>query len=348
MGAARAKPSANDGPPHPRTTVALFGHRAAEQALLDAYRAGRMPHAWLIGGPPGIGKATLAYRFARFVLAFPDPAAAAVRAATSLDVPAEHLVARRMAAATHGDLKMLERKINEKTGKLFQNIRVEDVRAAVAFFGSTAGEGGWRVAVVDSVDELNREGANAFLKVLEEPPARCLFLLVSHAPGRVLPTIRSRCRMLTLRPLEPAAVAQAAAAALRRDSADPAVVNAAQSADGGVARAIALCGGPLLAVRQRTAELLGRVPAVDPLGLHALGDLLEKAERETFEAFVETVRDWLTAELHRRAQDVRRAAPLADAWSRFNRAARDVETYNLERRPLVFAAFGWLAEAARG
>src|SRR6185503_14487977 len=110
-------------------------------------------------------------------------------------------VARRIAGQAHSDLLVLVRVINEKTGKLFQDIRVDDVRRTVAFFGSTAGEGGWRIGLVDTVDELNKEGANALLKVLEEPPRRALLLLVSHSAARVLPTIRSRCRLLPLRPL---------------------------------------------------------------------------------------------------------------------------------------------------
>jgi DNA polymerase-3 subunit delta' len=158
--------------PHPRATTALFGHAEAQRALLDAYRSGRVPHAWLIGGPPGIGKATLAYRFARFVLAHPDAQASDVRLARSLAVDPDHPVARRIAAQSQNDLFALERVINEKTGKLYTVIRVEDVRRAVAFFGTTAGEGGWRIAIVDSADELNRESANALLKVLEEPPPR--------------------------------------------------------------------------------------------------------------------------------------------------------------------------------
>ena len=187
--------------PHPRATSELFGHAEAEQTLLDAYRGGRIPHAWLIGGERGIGKATLAYRMARFVLAHPDPAAPAVQNAKSLAVPADHPVARRIAGQAHSDLLVLERVINEKTGKLFTVTRVDDVRRTVPFFGSTAGEGGWRVAIVDPLEDLNRDGENALLKVLEEPPPRALLLLVSHAPGRVLPTIRSRCRTLILRPL---------------------------------------------------------------------------------------------------------------------------------------------------
>src|SRR3984957_796570 len=225
--------------PHPRTTAVLFGHANAEAALIAAYRSGRIPHAFLIAGPKGIGKATLAYRLARFVLAHPDPAAPAVAAATSLAVDPEHPVARRIAAQAQPDLLILERTANEK-GVLRQHIAVDDVRRSVAFFGSTAGEGGWRVAIVDAVDELNRSGANALLKVLEEPPQRTLLLLVSHSAARVLATLRSRCRILTLRPLGEADVAAAVAAATGAAAEDPHIAAAAAAADGSVERAFAL------------------------------------------------------------------------------------------------------------
>jgi len=332
---------------HPRATTALFGHAAAEQAMLADYRSGRMSHAWLIGGPDGIGKATLAYRMARFVLAHPDPAAPAVQRARSLDVPADHPVARRIAAGAHGDLLVLERTPGD-SGTLRTVITVEQVRRTVGFFGSTAGEGGWRVCVVDSADELKHpEGSNALLKVLEEPPARSLFLLVSHAPGRLLPTIRSRCRRLTLRPLGEGEVAAAAAAALG-DAADlGALRQAAAAAEGSVARAIALSGGPQLALRDKVLDMLAALPATDPRALHALGDSLERGGDELFETFIETAQGWLSGRLAHGGEPAR-LARVAEAWDRLNRAAGDTETYNLERKPLVFNVFGLLAEAARG
>ena len=153
----------------PFVTTAFYGNSGTEAALLAAYRSHRVPHAFLLIGQKGIGKATLAYRFARFVLAHPNPTAPEVQAATSLAVDAGHAVARRMAARAQGDLLILERTPNEK-GVLRQQIAVDDIRRTISFFGSTAGEGGWRIAIVDAVDELNRFGANALLKVLEEPP----------------------------------------------------------------------------------------------------------------------------------------------------------------------------------
>jgi DNA polymerase-3 subunit delta' len=331
----------------PRETSALFGHDAAEQALLTSYKCGRVPHAWLIGGPPGIGKATLAYRFARFVLAHPDPAAPQVQNAASLAVDPEHPVARRIAAQAQGDLLVLERIINEQTGKFYTVIRVDDVRRTVSFFGSTAGEGGWRIAIVDSVDELQREGANALLKVLEEPPQRALLLLVSHAPGRELATIRSRCRRLLLRPLATADVAHAVVAATGSGEDDADVREAAGAAGGSVARALTLLDEDARGLRQRVLDLIAQLPDPDPRALHALGDALGGSDPQTLDTFMDLVNGWLAARLGDGTQAKPQLAALSATWDKVNRAAVAVETYNLERKPFAFAVFGALAEAAR-
>lgn len=332
----------------PRETSLLFGHEEAERTLLEAYKGGRIPHAWLIGGPPGIGKATLAYRLARFVLAHPDPRLPAVQKAASLAVAPDNPVARRIAAQAQGDFLVMERVLNEQTGRLYTVIRVEDVRKAVPFFGSTAGEGGWRIAIVDSVDDLERPSANALLKVLEEPPPRALLLLVSDAPGRLLPTIRSRCRRLELRPLSAGDIALALAAATGRNANDAEVKDAAAAAEGSVARAISLLEGPAMALRQRVLELLAQLPDPDPRALHALGDALSGSEPQTLAAFMDMVNGWLSGRLAVAARPERQMVRTAEVWEKVNRVARDVETYNLERKPLVFAVFGLLAEAVRG
>jgi DNA polymerase-3 subunit delta' len=340
-------PASDPAIPHPRETTALFGHAEAQQTLLAAYRSGRVPHAWLIGGENGIGKATLAYRFARFVLAHPDPKSPAVQSAASLDVPADHATARRIAGRAHSDLLVLERVINEKTGKLFTETRVEQVRESVSFFGSTAGEGGWRVAIVDPIEDLNRTGINALLKVLEEPPQRALLLLVTDAPGRVLPTIRSRCRALILRPLSEDEVAQAVATALGEARVSDEIRAAAAASGGSVRRALMLLEGDALELRQQMLALLARLPDLDPRALHALGDEIAGTDVETLAAFMDTVNAWLGERLRTEPQQAERLARIADVWASVNAAGRDTEAYNLDRKPFVFSVFGKLADAAR-
>jgi len=339
-----------DEAPPPRQTGALFGHADAEAALLGAYRSGRVPHAFLFIGPKGIGKATLAYRLARFVLAHPDPAAPEVQAATSLALEPEHPVARRVAAQGQRDLLVLERTVNDK-GVLRLQIAVDDIRRTIGFFGSTAGAGGWRITIVDAVDELNRFGANALLKVLEEPPERALLLLVCHSAARVLPTLRSRCRTLLLRPLAQTDVAAALAAAVGRAADDPQIEAAAAAAEGSVARALALLDEDTLALRQRALEQLDRLPTLNAMALHALGDALAGTDPQPLAAFIDTVNGWLERRLdglHRHREQLGRMAPLAEAWTRINQAAQDAAEYNLERKPLVFSVFGLLAEATSG
>ena len=331
----------------PRLTQELFGHAEAEQTLLDAYRGGRIPHAWLIGGESGIGKATLAYRMARFVLAYPDPAMPAVQKTKSLAVPPDNPVARRIVGQAHSDLLVLRRVINEKTGKLFTVTRVEDVRRSVPFFGSTAGEGGWRVAIVDPLEDLNRAGKNALLKVLEEPPPRALLLLVSHAPGRVLPTIRSRCRTLILRPLTAADVARAMTAAAGEGASADDIRAAADAADGSAGRALMLLEGDAFELRQQVNGLLDRLPAFDPRALHALGEEIAGTQAETLAAFMDAVNAWLSGLIRSGPPERARLARVADVWANVNRAMREAEAYNLDRKPLVFSVFGQLAEAAR-
>jgi DNA polymerase-3 subunit delta' len=335
-------------PPHPRATTSLFGHRAAEQAFLASYQSGRVPHAWLIGGPQGIGKATLAYRMARFVLTRPDPHAIEVQAATSLEVSADDPVARQIASATHGGLLTLERTANEK-GVVRTVITVEETRETISFFGSTATGDGWRICVVDTVDELNANAANALLKILEEPPRRSILLLVSHAPGKVLPTIQSRCRRLALRPLTTEDVIGAAAEASGISSHDPALTQAAGIAEGSVGRALSFLDGESLKMHRRTADLLKSLPNADPRALHALGDALAGNDRTPLAAFLDSVDRWISERLRSDAQkaDLGQLARLAEVWEKINRAARDVESFNLDRKPLVFSVFDLLSEATR-
>ena len=243
---------------------------------------------------------------------------------------------------------VLERSLNDR-GVMRTVITVDETRETISFFGSTAAVDGWRVCIVDTVDELNPNAANALLKILEEPPQRSLFLLVSHSPARALPTILSRCRKLPLRPLATDDVIRAAAQAANMTADDPALAEAAEAAEGSVARAVTLLGGDALKLQQRTAALLATLPHVDPRELHALGDALGGSDRVALAAFVDGVDRWIGEKL--RAGDANanlpRLARLAEVWEKIIRAARDTESYNLERKPLVFSVFGMLAEATR-
>jgi len=343
----RDVPDDNEDIAAPYAAALLFGHAEAEAMLLSAYRSGKPPHAFLLVGPKGIGKATLAYRMARFVLAHPNPAAPALRAAASLAVDPAHPAARRIAAKAHPGLLVLERTPNEK-GVMRQQIAVDDVRRTVTFFGNTAGEGGWRIALVDAVDELNRFGANALLKVLEEPPERSLLLLVCHSPARLLPTLRSRCCVVNMRPLAQVDVAAALAAAVGGQADDADIHAAAAAGDGSVGRALEFLDEDMLSLRRHALAELDRLPALDTNALHALGEALAGTDARPLGAFLDTVNAWMSRRLDRGAGDLSRLAALAGAWQRINQAAQDALEYNLERKPLVFSVFGLLAEATRG
>ena len=334
---------------HPRETAELFGHREAEAALLNAYRSGRIPHAWLIGGAQGIGKATLAYRMARFVLAHRNPLAAPVQRAETLAVDPADPVARQIAAGAHGGLLVLERGLNDR-GVMRTVITVDETRETISFFGSTAAVEGWRVCIVDTVDELNPNAANALLKILEEPPQQSLFLLVSHAPSRVLPTILSRCRKLPLRPL----------ADRRRDPRrrrGDRYRGRRSGARGSRRRCRGKRGARADAAwrrRAQTAAAHGGAAGDAAAGRSARTACARRCARHQ--------RPRRARRLHRRRRplDRRKAArrttpmPICRAlhgWRRYGKrssAPRAIpKSYNLERKPLVFSVFGMLAEATR-
>jgi DNA polymerase-3 subunit delta' len=348
-----------EGWPAPETRIEWFGEARPEQALLDAYRSGRMHHAWLIGGPKGIGKATLAYRFARFVLAHPDPHDPAVARATDLSLPPTHPALRKVAARAHPNLLILERPWDYKKDGYKTELTVDEVRRTVQFYGNTSGEAGWRVAVVDPADDMNPSAANALLKVLEEPPARSQFLVVSHAPGRALPTIRSRCRRLDLAPLPAGAIVAAVEAngGDLPDASDLALI--ARLAEGSLRRAILLLEGGGIETYRSFTRIAAQLPRADIPAMHAFADSISgRGNDDGWTGFIDMLRAWLNRRI--RGEDepetdiplspAVRATPLerwAEVWENLATSSELSDEYNLDRKRTVLSVLMTLARATR-
>lgn len=221
------------GCPHPRETYDLIGHSEAETRFLQAQASGRLHHAWLITGAPGVGKATLAYRMIRHILGGQS------LLTTSMNVPESDPVAQRIESLGHGNFMLLRRPYDFKLKKIRTEIPVDDVRAMGKFFQGTAAEDeSWRVCLIDTADDLNRNSENAILKLLEEPPAKALIILLSSSPGRLLPTIRSRCMHLPLRAVPEAEITPWLRGHI--DAPDQIIEAAVKLSRGGPGKAIAL------------------------------------------------------------------------------------------------------------
>lgn len=352
--------------PHPRSVPALLGQEAAERRLLAAESSGRLPHAWLLTGPRGVGKATLAYRFARFLLAggstgegeslFGAPAAPA-----DLALDPEHSVFRRVASGGHPDLLAVERGLRDD-GRMKRDIDVDSVRHLNAFLHMTSGEGGWRVAIVDAADEMNPNAANALLKVLEEPPAQAVLLLVSHAPGRLLPTIRSRCRRLALAPLSELTVLEL----LRQHlpEADEGQLGAlARLGEGSIGRALELAEEGGVDLYRSLLELLAGLPRVETVKAHGFAEALARDSRgQRFRTASELLLWWLGRLIQAGArgqlppeviegenavaQRLLASRALADwlaLWENLGRLFAQAERASLERKQVMLTAFDRLA-----
>ncbi|MCG5242631.1 DNA polymerase III subunit delta' [Azospirillum doebereinerae] len=364
---AAAEPAAEDALA-PRRNPDLIGHEESEQLLLEAWNSGRLPHAWLIGGTPGTGKATLAFRFARFVLSQEAPGEGLFGGnapATSLHLSAGHPVFRRVASGGHADLLTVERQRDEKRDRLKRDIAVDDVRKIGPFLRRTSAEGGWRVAVIDGADRMNLSGLNAILKILEEPPAGALLLLVSDNPGGMLPTIRSRCRKLNLKALPEETVVNLLIQH-RPTVVDEDRLALARLAEGSVGRAIQLSDAGGLALYREMIALLSALPRLDITAAHAFGDkLTRKQDDGLYETATELLVWWLArfarslargqwpaevvpgeAALMTRLANARGLERWVEVWEKVQRLFARAESANLDRKQVVLNALAALESAA--
>jgi DNA polymerase-3 subunit delta' len=329
----------------PRENGLFLGHERAEAALFAAASGPRLAHAWLIGGPRGVGKATLAFRFARFLLA-------AAPGRGSLAVDAAHPVFRRVAADTHADLLTVELAFDPVRKRMRTEITVDDVREISAFMRLTPAEGGWRVVVVDGAEHMNRFGANALLKVLEEPPPRAVLLLVSHTPGALLPTLRSRCRALDLAPL-----GQGALTVLLEQQAPQLGAEQrgrlAALADGSLGRALMLAEAEGLALAELAAEVLDGLPRLSLARLQDVADRVGRGEA-AFSTFIDLLRRALASAVRQAARgapdalgqklaSIRPLAAWSEVWHALGRLQDETEHAYLDRRQAVVSALRLLA-----
>ncbi len=353
----------------PRDNPHITAHQAAERTFLDAWNSGRLAHAWLLSGPKGIGKATLAYRIARFVLAGGGGGGGLFGGALeSLEIPLDHPVFRRISAGGHADLKVVARGwSDDKKTKLKTEIVIDDVRGIGGFMALTPAEGGWRVVIIDAADEMNRNAANAVLKVLEEPPRNALMLLISHSPGRLLPTIRSRCRRLTLNPLPEATVAQLLADG-RPDLPGDDVTALARLGEGSIGRAMALANEGGLDLYRDLMGLLSALPKLNVPALHTFADRVARADQDAAWRTVTELMIWWLARLIRaggregrgmhevvpgEAQLMSRLLAAADlerwleVWEKVSGLFARTDAVNLDRKQAMLTAFLAVERLAR-
>lgn len=331
--------------PEPAENPLLFGHAEARTMLAAAYRAGKLHHALLFAGPRGTGKATLAFHLANHLLAHPDPAAAPAR----LEAPdTQAQTFRLLARGAHPGLLHLTRPFDERGKKFKTVITVDEIRRISRFLSMTASHGGYRIVIVDPADDLNTSAANALLKNLEEPPARTLFVLIAHSPGRLLPTIRSRCQTIKLQPLEAATLEDLLHrldAPLPEDGQERNLL--VERAGGSPRSAILLTQFGGLEIAQTLAQAAeGR--RFDLAEAYRLAEAVAARDAQVqFDIFNRLVSDRLAEAATQAAEagDLGRAARLATLWEETSDAVRQTETFNLDRKQHAMGLMRRLHEA---
>jgi DNA polymerase-3 subunit delta' len=333
---------------HPRHTEALCGHAAASETFLRAFNAGTLHHAWLLTGERGIGKATFAYRAARFLL---SRDAASPAPAQRLDVPASHPAARQIAAGAHPSLFVL----GEAAGAASTaSIGVDEVRRLRSFLSLTS-PGGWRAMIVDPANDLTIASANALLKAVEEPPARTVFFLIGHGASTVMPTIRSRCVKLALRPLGPEDFAEAVRAACAAGNIDwpdaQALEELHKISAGSPGRAVEFLAGGLLPLAGKLDKIFKSLPRTDSGLVHSLIQSANGARNaQTFVKLCDLIEERLEAnarEALRGAAGAAKGAAWARAWQDFRQRRADMEVLNLDKGAFLMSAFSDMESIAR-
>lgn len=336
------------GVPHPKDQYEFIGHESGEAAFIEGLSSGRLHHAWLIGGPQGIGKATLAYRVARYLLA---RGAAAPEAGKGLYVAPEHPVSKQVSALSHPNLVVLRRSVSSEKKTVSAVIPVDAVRRGMNLFETTAADGGYRVCIVDSAEDLNANSANALLKLVEEPPPSSVFLIVSHAPRRLLPTIRSRCRQMALSSLRQEDVRR-----IIGGFGEPFTsvsVETMQSAlaygEGSVRKTLEMLDEGRATIVARVQGLLRELPRVDAKRVLVLGEALaQRGTEQEFELAMECVERWISQKLHETEHGgIGSLAQLVEVCEKLRKTMREADIFNLDRRPLVLALFDDLARVMR-
>jgi DNA polymerase III subunit delta' len=303
----------------------LYGHEAAEASFLASATTGKLHHGWLIEGPSGIGKATLANRLAAYMLGARGPGA------SPLDADSSDPVARTCLAGAHPDLRVVRRELNDK-GKLRQDISVDQIRELTHFFSLKPAQGGWRVGIIDSLDELNRNGTNALLKTLEEPPGHSILFLVNHGTTPILPTVRSRCRVLRVSALN----SEETRLALEAVNAPAEAVSLAKGRPGMGVRLSTPSG---LAASHAAKVLLRSLPRPND-GL--VTDALQTASADdtAMEAFQEEILSWLA---HRAEQEL----SAAKTWLEVSRLAGEARALKMDPAQTAAKLIAGLYSAAR-
>ncbi len=335
--------------PHPRDTEELFGQSAAEETFLRAFNAGTLHHAWLLTGERGIGKATFAYRAARFLL---SREAAGPEPARTLAVPASHRAARQISAGAHPSLYVL----GETPGAAASSasIGVEEVRKLRAFLSLTS-PGGWRAMIVDPANDLTMASANALLKAIEEPPARTVFFLIGHGAATVMPTIRSRCVKLALRPLKRADFSDAVLTACKAGALETPDTQALEKlhaiSAGSPGRALEFIAGGLLPLAQTLDKIVASLPRTDYGLVHSL--IQSASGARNAQAFgklcdlIEERIESLARDATAGTPDAAEAGAWAQAWQSFRQRRGELEVLNLDKGAFLMSAFSDMEHIVR-